>query len=77
MYAITIQDAKNKVTSLKGQDVHLKVNKGRNKIVTLTAIIKEVYPSMFVISPTSDVELDKQSFSYNDLLCGDIRFIEN
>ena len=51
--------------------------KGRNKIVSLTATIDQVYPSMFVISPTSPVELDKNSYSYNDVLCGDVVFIEN
>lgn len=68
----TLLDAKNEVTSLIGQNVKIKINKGRNKIVHLTAIIYEVYPSMFVISPTSEVELDRKSYSYSDMLCGDI-----
>ena len=72
----TLTEVKDKVSSLKGKNIHLKVNKGRNKIVTLTAIIDQVYPSMFVISPTSPVDLDRKSYSYNDVLCGDIKFIE-
>ena len=71
-----LTEVKDKISSLKGQNIHLKVNKGRNKIVTLTAIIDQVYPSMFVISPTSPVDLDRKSYSYNDVLCGDIKFIE-
>jgi len=73
----TIIDVKNKVNSLKGQNVPLKVNKGRNKIVSLTAIIDQVYPSMFVINPTSKVDLDRRSYSYSDVLCGDVIFLDN
>ena len=71
-----IADVKDKVSSLKGQYISLKINKGRNKIVSLTAIIEQVYPSMFVISPTSDVLLDRKSYSYSDVLCGDVMFCE-
>ena len=71
----TLSDIKKKISSLKGQNISLKVNKGRNKIVTLTAIIDKVYPSMFVISPTCHVDLDRKSYSYNDVLCGDVKFI--
>ena len=66
---------KDKITNLKGQNVSFEINKGRNKIVTLTAIIDQVYPSMFVIKPTCRVDLDRWSYSYNDVLCGDIRFL--
>ena len=73
----TILDVKNKVHELKGKNIHLKVNKGRNKIVSLTAIIDQVYPSMFVINPTSKVDLDRKSYSYSDVLCGDILFLDS
>ena len=72
----TINDVKNKINMLKGQNIALKINKGRNKIVSLTAIIDQVYPSMFMISPTSKVDLDRKSYSYSDVLCGDIVFLE-
>jgi uncharacterized protein Veg len=73
---LTLYDIKDKVSSLKGQNISLKINKGRNKIVSLTAIIDQVYPSMFVISPTSQASLDRKSYSYNDVLCGDVVFCE-
>ena len=73
---LSITEVKDKINSLKGKNIHLKVNKGRNKIVSLTAIIDQVYPSMFVIAPTCLVDLDRKSYSYNDVLCGDIKFVE-
>ena len=72
----TIIDVKNKINSLQGQNIPLKINKGRNKIVSLTAIIEKTYPSMFVITPTSKVDLDRKSYSYSDVLCGDVMFVE-
>lgn len=74
---ITIHDVKEKIYSLQGQNIAMEVNKGRNKIVSLTAIIEKVYPSMFVINPTCIVDLDRKSYSYNDVLCGDVKFVEN
>ena len=73
----TLNDVKTMITSLKGQNIPLKINKGRNKIVSLTATIDQVYPSMFVINPTSDVCLDRKSYSYSDVLCGDVKFLED
>lgn len=73
---LSLNDVREKIRDLKGKNIPLKINKGRNKIVSLTAIINEVYPSMFVISPTSDVSLDRKSYSYSDVLCGDVRFVE-
>lgn len=72
----TLLEVKEKINSLKGQNISLHINKGRNKIVSLTAIIDQVYPSMFVINPTCHVDLDRKSYSYNDVLCGDVKFIE-
>ena len=71
-----LAEVKNKINSLKGQNIRLKINKGRNKIVSLTAIIDQVYPSMFIINPTCVVDLDRKSYSYNDVLCGDIKLLE-
>lgn len=71
----TLAIIKEQVSALKGQNIHLKINKGRNKIVSLTAVINEVYPSMFIISPTCEVDLDRKSYSYSDVLCGDIKFV--
>ena len=72
-----IIEVRNKILALKGQNISLKVNKGRNKIVSLTAVIDQVYPSMFVIIPTSEVDLDRKSYSYNDVLCGDVTFLKS
>lgn len=70
----SIQDVKSKIEELKGKDVVFRINKGRNKIVELKAQVEQVYPSMFIIKPTTKADLDKTSYSYSDVLCGDIKF---
>lgn len=71
----SILTIKEKVKSLYGQEVNCVINKGRNKLVTVNVRIDQVYPSMFIIHPLEDVDLDRKSFSYSDVMCGDIRFL--
>ena len=69
-----LQNVKDEIFCLKGKELDFLVNKGRKKIVKFNGIIESVYPSMFVIKPNENVELDRTSFSYNDVVCGDISF---
>ena len=62
------------IERLKGSNISMEVNKGRKRIEKYQGIIENVYPSMFVIKPNENVELDRTSFSYNDVLCGDIAY---
>lgn len=64
-----LDEIKLKISNMKGQDVKMKINRGRKKIESLTATIKDVYPSVFTIK-TSDEKL--QTFSYFDVLCGNV-----
>ena len=66
---------KQNLENLVGKDVDLVVNKGRKKIIKFNAKILNVYPSMFVISPNESVDLDRTSYSFNDVMCGDIKII--
>lgn len=69
-----LQNVKDEILNLKGKDVKLIVNKGRKKIIKFNGIIESVYPSMFIIKPNECVDLDRTSYSYNDVLCGDISY---
>ncbi len=68
-----LDDIKLKIKSLKGQNIQMSINRGRKKIEFVTATIKDVYPSVFTIK-TSDEKL--QTFSYFDVLCGNVVFSE-
>lgn len=64
-----LDDIKKKINELKGRDVQMRINRGRKKIESLTATIKDVYPSVFTIK-TNDEKL--QTFSYFDVMCGNV-----
>ena len=66
-----LNEVKEKIRNLKRQELTMSINRGRKKIDTVTATIKDIYPSVFTIK-TTDEKL--QTFSYFDVLCGDIVF---
>ncbi len=69
-----LDEIKLKITNLKGQNVQMSINRGRKKIESLRATINDVYPSVFTIK-TADEKL--QTFSYFDVMCGNIVLDEN
>ena len=50
----------------------MKINRGRNKIERFEAIIESVYPSVFTVKVNAEKQLPSQTFSYFDVLCGDV-----
>lgn len=66
-----LDEIKVKITNLKGQNVKMKINRGRKKIENVSAIIKDVYPSVFTIKTVDD---KLQTFSYFDVMCGNVVF---
>ena len=64
-----LDDIKLKISKMKGQNVQMSINRGRKRIESVTATIKDVYPSVFTIK-TPDEKL--QTFSYFDVLCGNV-----
>lgn len=72
--ASSLMEVKNIVNDLQGKTIEMVINKGRNKYITLMAFVDKVYPSMFIIKPMDKNKLDKFSYSYSDVLCGDVQF---
>ena len=71
--ACNLEVIKNKITELKGKDVKIRLNRGRNKIQFFKGKIDQIYSSVFVVKIESDV-FDRLSCTYQDVLCGDVRF---
>ena len=64
---------KQQIEKLKGNSVEIKINRGRKKIDTIKGIINNIYPSVFTIE-TKDCLQKIQTFSYFDVLCGNVIF---
>ena len=70
---VSLDVIKSKVDALKGKDIKIRLNKGRNKIKFLKGKIDETYSSVFVITIYDDI-FDRLSCTYQYVLCGDVRF---
>lgn len=69
----TVDNIKQKILSLKGKEVDLYINRGRRKINSYRATIENVYASVFTVKNCS-VDMDAIStYSYNDILCGEVK----
>lgn len=71
----TVENIKQKILNLKGQEVDLHVNRGRRKINNYRARIENVYASVFTVKNCSQETDAIYTFSYNDILCGDVKII--
>ncbi len=59
------------ITALKGQNVVIKLNKGRNRIKRCKGRVVEVHPNVFVVQLWEDI-VDRISCSYVDVICGEV-----
>ncbi len=68
---LNIDQIKDRILALKGEEVEMNVNRGRKKIDTINGIIQDVYPSVFTVI-VKDQNSQLQTFSYYDVLCGNV-----
>ena len=69
----TVENIKQKIMELKGKEVNLHINRGRRKVSSLKARIENVYASVFTVKSCSvDIE-SIFTYSYNDILCGEVK----
>ena len=64
-----VNEVKTKIAELKGKPLSVAVNKGRKKITRMTGEIESVFPSVFTFRAAAG---ELVSFSYSDVICGDI-----
>ncbi len=64
-------NVKEKIASLKGMEIEMSINRGRKKFDNVSATVADVYPSVFTVK-IKGVKQPLQTFSYFDVLCGNI-----
>lgn len=69
----SISEIKQAVKGYDKQHVFVKVNLGRNKVLTYSGILSGVYPALFTVAPDDKNFLGKTSYSYSDVLCGNVK----
>lgn len=66
---LNIEEVKRNIAGLKGKALSVSVNKGRKKTVKLNGTIADTFPSVFTFRSGAG---ELVSFSYSDVICGDI-----
>ena len=70
---LTLQQVKDEITKLKGKPIDMHVNSGRKKIIHYEGVVENIYHSVFVVKINNDALVDKKSYSFSEVLCGDVR----
>jgi len=68
----TLNDIKQAVLSLKGEQVKLYINRGRRKILKFEGVIDNVYTSVFTVKDKV-ATTSTHTYSYSDILCGEVK----
>ena len=64
---------KNQILELKGKYVFMEVNHGRKKIRHYEGVVEDIYSSVFVVRLNNATTNEKMSYSFSDVLCGDVK----
>ena len=68
-----LSQVKEKIEQLKGKEIKMQVNRGRKKIENYEAVIETIYPSVFTVKIKSPNVIEIMSYSYSEVLCGDVK----
>ncbi|MBE7076542.1 MAG: hypothetical protein E7374_01475 [Clostridiales bacterium] len=69
----TVDNIKKQIMELKGQVVSMYINRGRRKVATYRARIEDTYASVFTVKSLLKENDLVYTYSYNDILCGDVK----
>lgn len=69
----TVENIKQQIVNLKGQEVNLYINRGRRKVSTMRARIENIYASVFTVKSIEQELENTFTYSYNDILCGEVK----
>lgn len=68
-----LNQVKTEILKLKGKYIEMEVNKGRKKITHYEGVLEDIYNSVFVVRLLNSTKNEKLSYSYSDVLCGDVK----
>lgn len=69
----SIENIKRGIEMIKGQEVMIRVNTGRNKIIDYNGKVQDLYACIFTIRPM-DNTMALQTYSYSEVITGNIKF---
>lgn len=76
----SIELIKAKIKALTGKDINMSVCRGRKRVSKYAGTIENTFPSVFVVRLKNKIKDTERipclSYSYNDVLCGEVQIDE-
>jgi len=72
---ITLNEIKEKINALKGQNIKMLVNKGRKRTEKITGEVQNLYPSVFTVKIEDLKGNSLATYSYTEVLCGHVKIL--
>ena len=72
---ITLNEIKEKINALKGQNIKMLVNKGRKRTEKITGEVQNLYPSVFTVKIEDLKGGSLATYSYTEVLCGHVKIL--
>ncbi len=67
------EEVKKAIKTLIGKRLKISVNRGRKKIERYEGEVENAYPSVFVLKIMDAPLVNSLSFSYSDIICGEVK----
>lgn len=68
----SLQDIKDELDARVGETVKVISNTGRKKVTERSGVLRETYPSLFIVELDETTNFDRVSYSYTDILTHNI-----
>lgn len=74
---MNVETVRQNLNELKGKNITIQYNLGRNKFENYEVIIKELYDYIFIVELNNERYLETKSFSYADVISKTIKIHVN
>lgn len=68
-----IRLVKEEIADFYGKEVRVHVDMGRNRTADFTGRLTGLYPALFTVTPDDKNYRGKTSYSYSEILCGEVK----
>ncbi len=68
-----IRSIREEIADFYGKNVHVHVDMGRNRTADYTGKLTGLYPALFTVTPDDKNYRGKTSYSYSEILCGEVK----
>lgn len=70
---LSVDAIREKLNELVGKNIYMEVCRGRKQVKKYNGVVENTFPSVFVVRLTDDGHVvSSLSYSYSDILCGDV-----